>query len=84
MLPTRARRRRPSGRLGSARRGRGLGSWVLGLGLRPNKNILFGPSVDALFEQARLSAVDRPVDSFTEASRMLSGEPVPSVLSSNS
>ncbi|WZZ26544.1 hypothetical protein YC2023_009945 [Brassica napus] len=34
--------------------------------------------VDALFEQARLSAVDRPVDSFTEASRMLSGEPVPS------
>ncbi|CAH8391179.1 unnamed protein product [Eruca vesicaria subsp. sativa] len=41
--------------------------------------------VDALFEQARLSAVDRPVEpsrsastSFTGASRMLSGEPVPS------
>lgn len=41
--------------------------------------------VDALFEQARLSAVDRPVEpsrssastSFTGASRMLSGEPVP-------
>ncbi|KAL0762531.1 hypothetical protein Bca101_078682 [Brassica carinata] len=41
--------------------------------------------VDALFEQARLSAVDRPVEpsrsastSFTGASRLLSGEPVPS------
>ncbi|CAH8381969.1 unnamed protein product [Eruca vesicaria subsp. sativa] len=41
--------------------------------------------VDALLEQARLSAVDRPVEpsrsastSFTGASRMLSGEPVPS------
>ncbi|ESQ55968.1 hypothetical protein EUTSA_v10025275mg [Eutrema salsugineum] len=41
--------------------------------------------VDALFEQARMSAVDRPVEpsrpasrSFTGASRLLSGEPVSS------
>ncbi|KAG2315170.1 hypothetical protein Bca4012_065973 [Brassica carinata] len=47
----------------------------------PNK----AKDVDALFEQARLSAVDRPVEpsrsastSFTGAARMLSGEPVPS------
>lgn len=47
----------------------------------PNK----AKDVDALFERARLSAVDRPVEpsrsvstSFTGASRMLSGEPVPS------
>ena len=48
----------------------------------PNKS----KDVDALFEQASLSAVDRPVEpssrsastSFTGASRMLSGEPVPS------
>ncbi|KAJ0251162.1 Plant UBX domain-containing protein 5 [Hirschfeldia incana] len=47
----------------------------------PNKS----KDADALFEQARLSAVDRPVEpsrsastSFTGASRMLSGETVPS------
>ncbi|KAJ4871851.1 Plant UBX domain-containing protein 5 [Raphanus sativus] len=47
----------------------------------PNK----AKDVDALFEQARQSAVDRPVEpsrsastSFTGPSRMLSGEPVPS------